>query len=118
MKNRQADENDYDESENEDEKHEKDSSEDEETNDFQIKKEILSDDEGEDHIYPKKKKPIQDNEDIEQLENIEKKEEMKDEMTANDQIVLDELTKKNSMATGFLQDNDGYKWCKIKFEVT
>lgn len=64
------------------------------------------------------------NADVEQLEEIERKEDEELDNMKGDQDILQLIAKRNSAAgTGiitvkeFCQDKQKYRWCRIKFEV-
>lgn len=119
-KNRQMDENDYDEPEDEEEKRDAIESGDSD-DDFDLTKVKLEVDETFDISRLKQEVELNSRADIEQLEEIERKEDETLKIQG-DEAILRSITKYSTANTNievkdFTYDKEKYRWCCIKFEA-
>lgn len=121
-KARQGDENDYDEPASDDEKRDAAENSDDSDDEFDLTKVKLEVDDEFD-ISKMKREVEKTNADVEQLEEIERKEDEDLAQFEGDEEILRILTKKNSslgnsiFVKDFIYDKEKYRWCCIKFEV-
>lgn len=122
-KSRQGDEKDYDEPISDEEKRDAaDENPDDSDDDFDLTKVKLEIDDRFD-VSNLKKEIEPSNADVDQLEEIERKEDEEIETFQGDEAIMQSLIKKNSSSNSsitiqdFVYDKEKYRWCCIKFDV-